>query len=122
MASFVDGIPVYSVRLPLQILGVALVVAALPPLTVITAEVVPPALRGTAFGLLKLCANVLAAVAPPSSGRWPTRGGSASNGEVVGDLGSPSAGHPADPHGLALLLYGRRHIQRDLERALHASD
>ena len=56
--SFLDGIPVYSVRLPLQMVGVGLVVSSLPPLTVITAEVVPADLRGSSFGMVKLFANL----------------------------------------------------------------
>ena len=108
-ASFLDGIPVYAVRLPLQTLGVAFVVAALPPLTVMTAEVVPAALRGTAFGLLKLCANGLGAITPPLA--MP-------DGEVVGDLGHAfRLAAPLVLVGAALLLLGRRHLDADVARA-----
>lgn len=119
MASFVDGIPVYSVRLPLQTLGVALVVASLPPLTVTTAEVVPPALRGAAFGLLKLCANGLGAVAPYLIGELAdTRRFALPNGEVVGDLGYAFRWTaPLVLIGSLLLLLGRRHLDSDVEAA-----
>lgn len=119
LVSFLDGIPVYLVRLPLQTLGVALVVSALPPLTVITAEIVPPHLRGTAFGLLKLFANVLGALTPPLIG-WlaELHKVRSSSGKVVGDLGF--AFRVVTPFvlvGSLLLLRGRRHLDRDVRRA-----
>jgi MFS family permease len=122
LISFVDGVPVYAVRLPLQTIGVALVVAALPPLTVVTAEVVPAQLRGAAFGLLKLCANALGAVAPPLIGvladthrfRMP-------DGELVGDLGYAfRLTAPLVLVGSALLLLGRRHLDSDVAAASRA--
>ncbi|HUR51680.1 MAG TPA: MFS transporter [Mycobacteriales bacterium] len=123
LLSFLDGIPVYAVRLPLQTVGVALVVAALPPLTVVTAEVVPAQLRGAAFGLLKLCANALGAIAPPLIGvladthrfRMP-------DGEVVGDLGYAfRLTAPLVLVGSAVLLVGRRHLDRDVAAASAAA-
>ncbi|HUR15150.1 MAG TPA: MFS transporter [Mycobacteriales bacterium] len=119
MGSFLDGIPVYTVRLPLQTLGVALVVASLPPLTVTTAEVVPAALRGSAFGLLKLCANGLGAIAPPLIGMLAdTRKITLANGEVVGDLGHAfRLTAPLVLVGAALLLLGRRHLDEDVRKA-----
>jgi MFS family permease len=116
LGSFLDGIPVYAVRLPLQTLGVALVVASLPPLTVTTAEVVPAALRGAAFGLLKLCANGLGAIAPPVIG-WiaDTHKITLRSGELVGDLGYAfRLTAPLVLVGSALLLLGRRHLDRDV--------
>ena len=118
--SFLDGIPVYAVRLPLQMVGVALVVASLPPITCIAAEVVPAALRGTSFGLLKLGANALAAIAPPVIGviaqshliRIHT-------GEVKGDLGFAfRCTTGVILIGSALMLLGRKHLDRDVARAL----
>ncbi|MDP9181855.1 MAG: MFS transporter, partial [Actinomycetota bacterium] len=118
-ASFLDGIPVYAVRLPVQMLGVAFVVAALPPLTVMTAEVVPAALRGTAFGLLKLCANGLGAITPPLIGALAdTHTFAMPDGEVVGDLGHAfRITTPLVLVGAALLLMGRRHLDDDVARA-----
>lgn len=122
--SFLDGVPVYAVRLPLQMLGVALVVSSLPPLTVITAEVVPAGSRGQSFGLLKLCANLLAAGTPYLIGvisdahtlRLP-------NGELKGDLGLAFRWTtPVILIGSFLLLRGRRHFDRDLARALEPVD
>jgi hypothetical protein len=122
-ASFLDGIPVYAVRLPLQTLGVALVVAALPPLTVTTAEVVPAALRGAAFGVLKLCANGLGAIAPPVIG-WiaDTQKITMPDGDVVGDLGHAfRLTTPLVLVGAALLLLGRRHLDHDVAVASGAA-
>ena len=120
LVSFLDGIPLYGVRLPLQLLGVGLVVSSLPPITVISAEVVPPTLRGTSFGVTKLCANVLGAVFPPIIGfiadlhriRIHT-------GEVKGDLGLAfRATVWIVLLGSAVLLYGRRHLDADTAAAL----
>lgn len=124
LLSFVDGIPVYTARLPLQMVGVALVVSALPPLTVITAEVVRAELRGTSFGLLKLCANVLAAATPPLIGMLAdTHRIRIHTGEVVGDLGYAfRLTTPVVLIGSVLLLYGRRHLERDLQAALADPD
>jgi len=122
--SFFDGIPVYGVRLPLQMLGVAFVVAALPPLTVMTAEVVPATLRGSAFGLLKLCANGLGAVTPPIIGRLAdTHRFAMPDGEVVGDLGYAfRLTAPLVLIGAALLLIGRRHLDTDVAAATAGED
>lgn len=119
LVSFLDGIPVATVRLPLQTLGVALVVAALPPLTVVTAEVVPAALRGTTFGLLKLCSNVLGAVAPPLIGLLAdSRKVTLAGGEVVGDLGYAfRLTAPLVLVGSVLLLVRRRNLDDDVARA-----
>jgi sugar phosphate permease len=122
--SFLDGIPVYAVRLPLQTLGVAFVVAALPPLTVITAEVVPAQLRGAAFGVLKLCANALGAISPPLIGVLADSHRFAMpDGEVVGDLGYAfRLTAPIVLVGSALLLIGRRHLDNDVAAATAARD
>jgi MFS family permease len=118
-ASFLDGIPVYFVRLPLQTLGVALVVASLPPLTVMTAEVVPAQLRGTSFGLVKLAANVLVAVVPPVIGLLAdTHKIRLHSGKHVGDLGFAfRIVTPLVLIGAVLLLRGRRHLDRDVDKA-----
>ncbi|MCW2600152.1 MAG: hypothetical protein JWM02_1981 [Frankiales bacterium] len=119
--SFIDGIPVYAARLPLQMVGVALVVSSLPPLTCIAAEVVRADLRGTSFGILKLCANVLAAATPPLIGTLAdSHKIRIHTGEVVGDLGFAFRWvTPVVLVGSVLLLYGRRHIERDLQAALN---
>jgi MFS family permease len=119
LISFLDGIPIFTVRLPMQTLGVALVVAALPPLTVVTAEVVPAGLRGTTFGLLKLCANALAAVAPPLIGLLAdSHKITLPSGEVVGDLGYAfRMTAPLVLVGSVLLLLRRRSLDGDVERA-----
>lgn len=121
--SFLDGLPVFAVRLPLQMVGVALIVACLPPITVITAEVVPPALRGTSFGLVKLFANVLAAIAPPIIGAIAeTHRITIASGAVKGDLGLAfRIVTPTILIGSLFLLYGRRHLDADIAKALAAS-
>ena len=118
--SFLDGIPVYALRLPLQMVGVGLVVSSLPPITCIAAEVVPAELRGTSFGLLKLGANVLSALMPPVIGLIAeTHKIRIHTGEVKGDLGFAfrcTVGVVLI--GSALLLLGTRHLDRDTARAL----
>jgi MFS family permease len=118
MLSFNDGIPVYAVRVPLQVVGVALVVSALPALTAMTTEVVRPALRGTAFGLLKLAANLFAAAMPPLIGYIADSRSVLVDGEEKGDLGFAFRWTVwAILIGSALLLYGRRTVEDDLRRA-----
>lgn len=118
--SFLDGIPVYAVRLPLQMVGVALVVSSLPPITCIAAEVVPAALRGTSFGLLKLGANVLSAVTPPVIGLIAdSHRIRIHTGEIKGDLGFAfRCTTGVILIGSALMLLGTRHLDRDTARAL----
>jgi MFS family permease len=121
--SFLDGIPLYSVRLPLQLVGVALVVSSLPPITVVGAEVVPATLRGTSFGVTKLCANVLGAVFPPLIGLVAdTHRIRIHTGEVKGDLGLAfrlTIGIVLI--GSVLMIRGRKHLDADTAKAL-ASD
>ncbi|MEO6205816.1 MAG: MFS transporter [Mycobacteriales bacterium] len=121
--SFLDGIPVYGMRLPLQLVGVALVVSSLPPITVIGAEVVPATLRGTSFGVTKLCANVLGAIFPPAIGLIADAHQiTISTGAVKGDLGLAfrlTMGIVLI--GSALLFYGRRHLDDDVRRALEVT-
>jgi hypothetical protein len=118
--SFLDGLPVYAVRLPLQMVGVALVVSSLPPITCIAAEVVPAELRGTSFGMLKLGANVLSAIAPPVIGLIAeTHMIRIHTGEVKGDLGFAfRCTTGVILIGSALMLLGTRHLDRDTARAL----
>ncbi|MDP3711026.1 MAG: MFS transporter [Mycobacteriales bacterium] len=118
LLSFNDGIPVYGVRLPLQVLAVALIVAALPALTAMTTEVVRPHLRGTAFGLLKLFANLFAALTPPLIGFIADTRQITVDGEETGDLGFAFRWTVwAVLLGSALLLYGRRHVEEDVRAA-----
>jgi MFS family permease len=119
--SFLDGLPVYAARLPLQLLGVALVVSSLPPLTVITAEVVRADARGQSFGLLKLCANVLAAVAPYVIGLISDAHQIPLDDETVGDLGLAFRWTtPVILIGSYLLWRGRHHLDADIAAALRA--
>jgi MFS family permease len=119
--SFLDGIPVYAVRLPLQMIGVGLVVSSLPPLTVITAEVVPADLRGSSFGMVKLFANCLGAITPALIGLIADHRMIMVNGKLKGDLGY---GFRTTMWviliGSALLLLGRRYVDNDTAAALRA--
>ena len=117
--SFLDGLSVLAVRLPLQGISVGLLVGSLPATTVLTSEVVPPALRGTAFGVLKLSSNVLAAVFPPAVGLIADLNQVvAADGEVRGDLGLGfRCTLPAILIASALLLRGRCHVERDTQVA-----
>ncbi len=118
--SFLDGIPVYAVRLPLQMVGVGLVVSSLPPITCIAAEVVPASLRGTSFGLLKLGANVLGALSPLVIGVLAdSRKGLIHTGEVKGDLGFAFlCTTPVILIGSLLMWRGAKHLDDDTRRAL----
>lgn len=116
--SFLDGIPVYTVRLPLQAVGVAFIVAALPPLTVVTAEVVPPALRGTAFGLVKVGAGALSALTPLLVGVLSDTHKVLVDGELMGDLGYAfRLSAPLVLVGSAVLLLKSKHLDRDVATA-----
>ena len=113
--SFLDGLPVFAVRLPLQGLSVGLLVGSLPATTVLTSEVVPPELRGTAFGMLKLSANVFAALFPPVVGLIADlHRVTGDDGVVRGDLGLGfRCTLPAILVASAVLLRGRMHVARD---------
>jgi MFS family permease len=116
--SFFDGIPVGSVRLPLQTVGVAFIVAALPPLTVVTAEVVPAALRGTAFGLVKVGAGAFSALTPLLVGLLSDTHKKLYDGQLLGDLGYAfRLSAPLVLVGSVLLLLNRHHLDRDVARA-----
>lgn len=112
--SFLDGVPLL-VRLPMQGMSVGLLVGSLPATTVLTSEVVPPALRGTAFGVLKLSSNVLAALFPPLVGLIADMNQVvAADGVLRGDLGLGfRCTLPAILVASALLWRGRCHVARD---------
>lgn len=112
--SFLDGVPLLA-RLPMQGLSVGLLVGSLPATTVLTSEVVPPALRGTAFGVLKLSANVLAALFPPLVGLIADLNQvTAADGVLRGDIGLGfRCTLPTILIASALLLRGRCHVARD---------
>lgn len=112
--SFLDGIPLL-VRMPMQALAVGLLVGSLPATTVLTSEVVPPALRGTAFGVLKLSSNVLAALFPPVVGLIADLNQVvAADGVLRGDIGLGfRCTLPTILIASALLLRGRCHVARD---------
>jgi MFS family permease len=112
--SFLDGVSLLA-RLPMQGLSVGLLVGSLPATTVLTSEVVPPALRGTAFGVLKLSSNVLAALFPPVVGLIADLNQVvAADGVLRGDLGLGfRCTLPTILIASALLLRGRCHVARD---------
>lgn len=112
--SFLDGVSLLA-RLPMQGLSVGLLVGSLPATTVLTSEVVPPALRGTAFGVLKLSSNVLAALFPPVVGLIADANQVlAADGVLRGDLGLGfRCTLPTILIASALLLRGRCHVARD---------
>lgn len=120
MLSFLDNLPVLPVRLPLQGVAVGLLVGSLPATTVLTSEVVPPALRGAAFGVLKLSSSVLAAAFPPLVGLLSDAAPiTLTDGSVRGDLGLAfRCTMPVVLVAGVLLLRGRRHVARDTALAL----
>lgn len=119
--SFFDGIPVATVRLPLQVVAVAFIIASLPPLTVVTAEVVPASLRGTAFGLVKVGTGAFAALTPLVVGVLSDSHKRVFGGERLGDLGYAfRLIAPLILVGSVLLLLTRHRLDGDVARAAAA--
>lgn len=118
--SFLEGIPVFTVRLPMQIVSVGLVVAALPATTAMTSEVVRPTLRSTAFSLIRFGSTTLGAVSPPLIGFLADQFDyTTAAGDVVGDLGRAFLFViPFLLGGAYLYWTGRRHVSRDRAVAL----
>ena len=113
--SFIEGIPVWGVRIPLQAAAVALIVGALPATFAMTSEVVPASLRGTGFSLVKVSSTIIGTVAPPLVG-WISdqRTYITSTGRETGDLGFAfSLTVPLVLIGAILLIRGRHTVEED---------
>jgi MFS family permease len=103
------------VRLIGQVIGVGLLVAAFPALTAMASEVVPPAIRGTAFALTGFLAALASSLSPLLIGviadRFPIR----AHGETKGNLAIAFAAvMPLVLIGALVVLNGRRHVSSDI--------
>jgi MFS family permease len=119
---FVTFLPVpLWFRLPGQTLAVICIVGGLLPLAVMTAEVVPAALRGAAFSLTFFLASLGGALSPLAVGAIADRFEIVVDGEVKGDLAKAFlAITPLLAIGALVVLSGRRHVAGDVERAREA--
>lgn len=127
VAQFVGGVllfvsflpvPTWSVRVPLQFVGVLFVVGAIPALAVMTSEVAPARLRGTAFAVTTWLGALLGAVTAPLVGAladaWPIT----VHGKHEGNLALAFAiVTPFVLVGSVVVLNGRRHVGADTLRA-----
>ncbi len=116
-------VPVYAVRMPLQIIGVGAIVGALPATAAMTSEVTPPAVRGTAFSLIQFLSTLVGAFSPLFLGfvadTFPFTNAS---GEMVGNTGLAFALFmPLIFVGSVVLWRGARHVEGDRRAALEAS-
>ncbi len=105
-------------RIPVQIVGVAGIVAGLPGLTVMTAEVVPAAVRGIAFSVTGFLAGLLGALSPPVVGLIADQFKFTVNGEQKGHLANAFLiVTPLVWVGAYVALRGRRHVGVDVAAA-----
>ena len=111
-------VPTWTVRVPLQFVGVLLIVGAIPALAAMTAEVAPARLRGTAFAVTTWMGALLGAVSAPLVGaladHWPIT----VHGKQEGNLALAFAiVTPLVLVGSVVVLNGRRHVSADTARA-----
>jgi MFS family permease len=105
-------------RLPGQLVSVALIVAGLPALTAMTAEVVPPEIRGIAFSVEGFLAAVATAVSPLLIGVIADQFPITVDGETKGHLANAFlCVTPLVLVGASVVLAGRRHVAADVARA-----
>jgi MFS family permease len=103
------------VRLIGQVIGVALLVAAFPALTAMASEVVPPAIRGTAFALTGFLAALASSLSPLLIGVIADRFPIQAHGETKGNLAIAFAAvMPLVLIGALVVLNGRRHVSSDI--------
>lgn len=114
-----DGIPIWTARVPLQILAIGLLVCALPATIAMTGEVTPARIRGTAFSMVRLTTTLIGAFSPPVLGWLALRQATAGpNGEAVGDLGFAfAASLPLLLVGALVLAFGGRTVGQDRDLA-----
>lgn len=105
------------VRLPVQLIGVAFVVAAFPALSAKTSQVVQPQVRGTAFALSGFLAALASAISPLLIGVIADRFPIFIHGHRKGNLATAFLiVTPLILVGALVVLNGRRHVQADLIR------
>jgi MFS family permease len=105
-------------RLPGQTVAVTCIVGGLLPLAVMTAEVVPAALRGAAFSLAFFLASLGGAASPLAIGAIADRFEYRVDGEVHGDLAKAFLlVTPLVFVGAVVVLRGRRFVEADVAAA-----
>jgi len=105
-------------RLIGQVIGVALLVAAFPALTAMATEVVPPAIRGTAFALTGFLAALASSLSPLLIGLIADRFPIQVRGQPKGNLALAFAAvMPLVLIGALVVLNGKRHVADDIARA-----
>ena len=116
---FVTFLPVpLWFRLPGQTAAVICIVGGLLPLAVMTTEVVPAALRGSAFSLTFFLASLGGALSPLAVGAIADRFEIVVDGEVKGDLAKAFlVVTPLVTAGALVVLRGRRHVAADVAAA-----
>jgi MFS family permease len=111
-------VPTWTVRIPLQFVGVMFLVGALPGLAAMTSEVVAAKYRGTAFAVTTWMGALLAAGVPPLIGFIADSFPITVHGKQKGNLALAFAVvTPFILIGSVALLQGRRHVSRDTARA-----
>jgi MFS family permease len=105
-------------RLPVQVIGVAGVVAGLPGLAVMMAEVVPATLRGIAFSVTTFLATVVAAGSPPLVGAIADSMKITIDGELKGHLANAFlVVTPLVCLSGFVILWGRKFVAADIAAA-----
>ncbi len=106
-------------RLPVQVIGVAGIVAGLPGLTVMIAEVVPSTIRGIAFSVTGFLAGLVAAGSPPIVGLLADQFKFTVDGELEGHVANAFLiVTPLVWVGALVVWRGRRHVRADVDRAM----
>jgi MFS family permease len=109
-------------RVPVQVVGVAGIVAGLPGLTVMIAEVVPAALRGIAFSVTGFLAALVAAASPPAVGFLADQFKFNVDGQMKGHLANAFLiVTPLVWVGALVVWRGRRHVAADTAAAAAAA-
>jgi MFS family permease len=104
-----------TLRLPLQLIGVAFVVAAFPALSAMTAQVVTAKIRGTAFALTGLLSALSSAISPVLIGSIADRFPIVIHGHHKGNLATAFLiVTPLIMIGALIVLNGRRHVEGDI--------
>lgn len=111
-------VPVWTVRVPLQTLGVGLLVGALPATYSMISQVASPAIRGQSFAATRFVASLVGAFSPPLIGLVADQYQITVDGQQVGNLALAFALFtPALLLGGFYIYRGRIHVEADREQA-----
>lgn len=106
-----------ALRLPMQIVAVAYVVAAFPALSAMISEVVPAAIRGIAFSVSGFLGALVSAASPLLIGAIADRFPIVVDGRMRGNLAIAfGAVTPLILVGAIVVMNGRRHVAADVAR------